>query len=164
MKEDTPEEVKQQNPSDNGFFGSISDFDRCFNMMTMHNVKVAKILIKQKQLHEDRQNGVIRVPTPTPSKVPKKKKTKKAKKGPNVEVTIAFKTEDGHVEEIVVKNQSKKKKKSKLKPKVSESSVNGTEGEAEEQKASTEEEVEETETPDEAEPKPESTLQALSNC
>jgi hypothetical protein len=126
------------------FFGNMTDYERCYSMMCLHNVKVAKILTKQRQLREDRQNGVIRIPSPTPPKPAKKKKAKKSKKGAQVDVTIKFKAEDGHVEEIVIKDAGKKKKK---KAKAKEEEKEGRDDE--------ETEADNTE---------ENTLQALSNC
>jgi hypothetical protein len=130
-------------------------------MLMIHNLKVQKILTRHLQLHEDKQNGIIRIPSATPAKQPKKKKFKKTKKSAPVDVTIKFKDADGHIEEIVVKEQAKKKKKLKTKKKAS-----AVEGEDETSDMQTEDlkesaEEEDTETVTETEAQPEKTVEAL---
>lgn len=126
----------------------------------IHNLKVQKILSRHLQLHEDKQNGVIRIPSATPAKQPKKKKFKKAKKFVPVDVTIKFKAADGHIEEIVVKEQTKKKK---IKTKKKKTSIEGedepSDMQTEDLKESTEEE--ETDTITETDVQPEKTVEAL---
>lgn len=101
---------------------------------------MAKILENARRAHEERQNGVIRVPAVPTTKVTKKKKVKKSKGMMSVDVTIAFKGADGHVEEIVVKDKPKKKKgigKKKVKK-----SLNKPDDNTEDKKESTEEDTE----------------------
>jgi hypothetical protein len=108
-------------------------------MMILHNFKVAKIISGHRQLHEDKQNGIIRIPVAVVPKTGKKKKGKKLKKAAPVDVTIKFKNEDGTVEEIVVKNSVKKKKKPKKKSKTATGDEDPSE--LEDRKESTDEET-----------------------
>lgn len=116
-------EEQEEAKKASGFFEGISDYERCLRIMLLHNTKVGKIISGAHQSHVDRQNGVIRIPGPETAKpVKKPKKGGKKKKNVNVDVTIAFKAEDGHVEQIVV--QDNKKKKKAKKPQLSENKEN----------------------------------------
>ena len=94
--------IKPNNDEESkGFFGGIPDGDRWFHMLWVHNFKVQKILDKAFRSHEDRQYGVIKpqvVPKSEDSAPPKK--SRRGKKINPIDVTIKFKSEDGHIEEI----------------------------------------------------------------
>jgi len=93
------------------FFGNVSDYDRWFNILCLHNTKVRKILTTAIKAHEDRQSGVASNSSQPPkiTVTKKKKKTKKHKKVQPIDVIVKFKSEDGHVEEIVIKDNGKYK-------------------------------------------------------
>ena len=174
LKEEPEEDSKLQSdiPMGTGFFEGVSNYERCLKMMLLHNTRVNKIISSAHQLHTDRLNGITRIPSTKTSKPAKKGKKTKKKKGPQVDVTIKFKAEDGHVEEIVVKD-SKKKKKAKSKPEDKENlasdSANdqnvqmNSSGDAE-QKPDSESSADQTPTPEVEMPAPseEKSLQALS--
>lgn len=96
------------------FFKGISDSDRCFNILMLHNVKVQKIL-------DERKYGIVS--DRSPPKVEVKSKKKKAKKRPKkiapIEVTIMFKGEDGYIEQMKVEGRDGKRKPIKKKQKSS---------------------------------------------
>lgn len=99
-----------------GIFDNMTEIERCYKLLLIHNTKVQKLLERSKQGYEDRQNGTSRPQTPAATK-PKAKTKKVKKKAAPVDITIKFKADDGHVEEIVVKNKVKKKGKPKKKTK-----------------------------------------------
>ena len=104
-EEKTPEGA---DPKAGGFLSSISDEDCCYKILSLHNTKISKILKTSYEAHEDRKNGVIRIPTPAKTTKPTKgkgKKKKKKKVNNNIEFTMVVKSEDQKVEEIPVKVQ-----------------------------------------------------------
>jgi hypothetical protein len=119
-KENTKEEygdfieTKSKAAADKGFFAGITDSDRCYHIMSLHNVKVNKILERALKNHEDRQYGIVSNRSPPKVETKKKKKTKKPKKMQPIDVTIKFKGEDGNIEEIHVKDKKSKKKGAKV--------------------------------------------------
>ena len=153
-KENMSESVPVLEKKNKGIFENMTDFDKCLQILIVHNSKVQKILDKVAQAYQDRQNGVVRPPSPVSTKPKAKKVVKKGKKGAAVDITIKFKTEDGHVEEIVVKDKPKKKK-GKLKKK----SVGTNKSKGSSFKTSTDDE---NQTVPELDPQPEKTIEDLS--
>jgi hypothetical protein len=132
--------------------------------MLLHNTKVAKIISSHKQKHEDKQNGIIRIPSSIPPKTNKKKKGKKIKKSPQVDIVIKYKDENGKIEEMVFKNTDKKKKL--IKKKVKTEKENDEPSLLEEKKDSTEEETSDNindQSDESSSTHPEKSLQALRN-
>ena len=150
-KENFVEAAPISEKKNKGIFGDMTDFDKCLQILIVHNSKVQKILDKVSQAYQDRQNGVARPPSPPESKPKGKKIVKKAKKNA-IDITIKFKSEDGHVEEIVVKDKAKKKLKPKKKVKGSKSKTSSF-------KTSTDDD---NQSIPEADPKPEKTIELLS--
>lgn len=157
-------ERKAEEGKTGGFFEGLDDYDRCLKIMKLHNTKVAKIISTHNQKHEDKQNGIIRIPSSVTPKVNKKKKGKKIKKSTQVDVVIKFKDENGKVEEMVFKNTDKKKKITKKKVKTEKE--NEDPSLLEEKKESTEEETSDNineQSEESTSPHPEKSLQALRN-
>lgn len=151
-KENFVESASAGEKKNKGIFGDMTDFEKCLQILVVHNSKVQTILNKASQAYQDRQNGVIRAPSAPDLKPKPKKVVKKAKKSTAVDITIKFKSEDGVVEEIVVKDKAKKKLKPKKKAKGTKSKTNSI-------KASTDDDNQSIQ---DADPKPEKTIELLS--
>ena len=91
---DSKSDVQNDNK---GFFAGITDAERCFHILTLHNTKVSKILDRALKSHEDRQYGIISNRSqPKVEGGKKKKKPAKSKiKVQPIDVTIKFKGDDG---------------------------------------------------------------------